>query len=109
MAELQIAGVEKVYPNGFKAIHGIDLEVADGEFIVLVGPSGCGKSTLLRMIAGLETVSAGSIRIGDRVVNELEPAYRSDERRVGKECVGTCRTRWSRYHSKKKEKKGKRE
>ncbi|HEY9568082.1 MAG TPA: sn-glycerol-3-phosphate ABC transporter ATP-binding protein UgpC, partial [Thalassobaculum sp.] len=76
MAELQIAGVEKVYPNGFKAIHGIDLEVADGEFIVLVGPSGCGKSTLLRMIAGLETVSAGSIRIGDRVVNELEPADR---------------------------------
>ena len=76
MAELQIAGVEKVYPNGFKAIHGIDLEVADGEFIVLVGPSGCGKSTLLRMIAGLETVSAGTIQIGDRVVNELEPADR---------------------------------
>jgi len=76
MAELQISGVEKVYPNGFKAIHGVDLEVADGEFIVLVGPSGCGKSTLLRMIAGLETVSAGTIRIGDRVVNELEPADR---------------------------------
>ena len=76
MAELRISGVEKVYPNGFKAIHGIDLEVADGEFIVLVGPSGCGKSTLLRMIAGLETVSSGTIQIGDRVVNELEPADR---------------------------------
>ena len=76
MAELQISAVEKVYPNGFKAIHGIDLEVADGEFIVLVGPSGCGKSTLLRMIAGLETVTGGTIRIGDRVVNELEPADR---------------------------------
>jgi len=76
MAELHISQVEKVYPNGFKAIHGIDLEVVDGEFIVLVGPSGCGKSTLLRMIAGLETVSAGTIRIGDRVVNDLEPADR---------------------------------
>ena len=76
MAELQISAVEKVYPNGFKAIHGIDLEVADGEFIVLVGPSGCGKSTLLRMIAGLETVTGGTIRIGDRIVNELEPADR---------------------------------
>ncbi len=76
MAELQISAVEKVYPNGFKAIHGIDLKVDDGEFIVLVGPSGCGKSTLLRMIAGLETVTGGTIRIGDRIVNEQEPADR---------------------------------
>ena len=76
MANLQISGVEKVYQNGFKAIHGIDLTVADGEFIVLVGPSGCGKSTLLRMIAGLETVTGGTIKIGDRVVNDLEPADR---------------------------------
>ncbi|EDP61943.1 ABC transporter related protein [alpha proteobacterium BAL199] len=76
MANLQISGVEKVYPNGFKAIHGIDLKVEDGEFIVLVGPSGCGKSTLLRMIAGLETVTGGTIQIGDRVVNDLEPADR---------------------------------
>jgi sn-glycerol 3-phosphate transport system ATP-binding protein len=76
MAELRITGAEKVYPNGYKAIHGIDLEIADGEFIVLVGPSGCGKSTLLRMIAGLETITGGEIAIGGRVVNDLEPAER---------------------------------
>ena len=76
MAQVQLSRVEKTYPNGFKAIHGIDIEIADGEFIVLVGPSGCGKSTLLRMIAGLESVTGGEVRIGDRVVNELEPADR---------------------------------
>jgi sn-glycerol 3-phosphate transport system ATP-binding protein len=76
MAELHLGGVEKVYPNGFHAIHGIDLNVSDGEFIVLVGPSGCGKSTLLRMVAGLETISSGEVRIGERVVNQLEPADR---------------------------------
>ena len=76
MAELSLTNVQKTYPNGFKAIHGIDLGVSDGEFIVLVGPSGCGKSTLLRMIAGLETVTAGDVTIADRRVNELEPADR---------------------------------
>src|SRR5210317_2000782 len=76
MAQVQIQGVEKTYPNGFKAIHGVDIDIADGEFVVLVGPSGCGKSTLLRMIAGLETVSDGTIRIADKVVNDLEPADR---------------------------------
>ncbi|WP_028794352.1 sn-glycerol-3-phosphate import ATP-binding protein UgpC [Thalassobaculum salexigens] len=76
MAELHLSGVQKIYPNGYHAIHGIDLSVADGEFIVLVGPSGCGKSTLLRMVAGLETVSDGTIDIGGRVVNNLEPADR---------------------------------
>jgi sn-glycerol 3-phosphate transport system ATP-binding protein len=76
MAELRLTDVKKVYPNGFQAIHGIDLDVADGEFIVLVGPSGCGKSTLLRMVAGLETVSSGGIDIGGRAVNDLEPADR---------------------------------
>ena len=76
MAGVELRGVEKVYPNGFKAIHGIDVEVADGEFLVLVGPSGCGKSTLLRMVAGLETVSGGEIDIGGRVVNQLEPMER---------------------------------
>jgi len=76
MAEVSLHGVEKVYPNGFKAIHGIDVEIADGELIVLVGPSGCGKSTLLRMVAGLETVSSGEIRIGERLVNHLEPRER---------------------------------
>ena len=77
MAGLQFIGVRKTYPNGFKAIHGVDTAVADGEFIVIVGPSGCGKSTLLRMVAGLETVTEGEIRIGDRRVNELEPADRN--------------------------------
>ena len=76
MAELKLDTVQKTYPNGFKAIHGISIDIADSEFIVLVGPSGCGKSTLLRMIAGLETVSSGTMRIGERVVNELEPADR---------------------------------
>ncbi|MGB0903379.1 MAG: ATP-binding cassette domain-containing protein, partial [Mangrovicoccus sp.] len=56
MAQLHLNSVEKTYPNGFKAVHGIDLEVREGEFMVLVGPSGCAKSTTLRMIAGLETI-----------------------------------------------------
>ena len=77
MAGLEFIGVRKAYPNGFKAIHGVDTAVADGEFIVIVGPSGCGKSTLLRMVAGLETVTEGEIRIGARRVNELEPAERN--------------------------------
>ena len=76
MAQLQIRNLEKVYANGFKAVHGIDLDVADGEFMVLVGPSGCAKSTTLRMIAGLETITGGEIRIGDRVVNDLTPGKR---------------------------------
>ncbi len=76
MAGVQLKDVEKVYPNGFKAIHGVDVDVADGEFLVLVGPSGCGKSTLLRMVAGLETISGGEIGIGGRVVNDLEPMER---------------------------------
>jgi sn-glycerol 3-phosphate transport system ATP-binding protein len=76
MAQVELSGVQKVYPNGFKAIHGVDVEIAAGEFMVLVGPSGCGKSTLLRMVAGLEAVTEGSIRIGDRQVNNLEPAER---------------------------------
>ena len=76
MASVALRGAEKTYPNGFKALHGIDLEIEDGEFLVLVGPSGCGKSTMLRMVAGLETVTGGEIHIGDRQVNELEPADR---------------------------------
>ena len=59
-----------------EVIHGIDCEIADGEFIVIVGPSGCGKSTLLRMVAGLEAITGGEVAIGDRVVNELEPKDR---------------------------------
>jgi sn-glycerol 3-phosphate transport system ATP-binding protein len=76
MARVELNGVRKTYPNGFQAIHGIDLHISDGEFIVLVGPSGCGKSTLLRMVAGLETITDGEIHIGERVVNQLEPADR---------------------------------
>ena len=76
MAKVRLKNIEKTYPNGFKAIHGVDIDIADGEFIVLVGPSGCGKSTLMRMIAGLESVTGGSISIGEREVNNLEPADR---------------------------------
>jgi multiple sugar transport system ATP-binding protein len=68
--------VNKVYDNGFHAIHDLDLSVSDGEFLVLVGPSGCGKSTALRMIAGLETITTGDISIGDRIVNDVEPKNR---------------------------------
>src|SRR3954464_4719827 len=76
MADVQLADVKKTYPGGFTAIHGVFFAVPDGGFCVLVGPSGCGKSTLLRMIAGLETISAGDIRIGERLVNQLEPTER---------------------------------
>ncbi len=76
MAQLSLRKIEKTYPNGFKAVHGVDLEVRDGEFMVFVGPSGCAKSTLLRMIAGLESISAGELRIGDKVVNTLPPKQR---------------------------------
>ncbi len=76
MAEVILEKVEKTYPNGFKAVHGIDLKVRDGEFMVLVGPSGCAKSTTLRMIAGLEELSAGNIYIGGRLVNDIRPKAR---------------------------------
>jgi multiple sugar transport system ATP-binding protein len=76
MAKVVLKGVEKVYPNGFKAVHGIDLEVHDGEFMVLVGPSGCAKSTTLRMVAGLEEITSGTISIGDKVVNDVPPKDR---------------------------------
>jgi multiple sugar transport system ATP-binding protein len=76
MGEIAIDGVTKVFPGGVKAVDDVSLTVRDGEFIVLVGPSGCGKSTLLRMIAGLEDVTAGAIRIGDRNVTRLEPRQR---------------------------------
>ncbi|MGH8849573.1 MAG: sn-glycerol-3-phosphate import ATP-binding protein UgpC [Casimicrobiaceae bacterium] len=75
MAKVQFRQVTKRYGD-LEVIHGIDADVADGEFIVIVGPSGCGKSTLLRMVAGLEAISGGEISIGDRVVNNLEPKDR---------------------------------
>ena len=68
--------VTKVYPNGVTAVSDLELDIADGEFLVLVGPSGCGKSTALRMVAGLEAISAGTLRIGERVVNDLPPKDR---------------------------------
>ncbi|MCD8140154.1 MAG: sn-glycerol-3-phosphate ABC transporter ATP-binding protein UgpC [Planctomycetaceae bacterium] len=71
MASVRLKAVEKKYPNGFKAVHGIDLDIKEGEFMVLVGPSGCAKSTTLRMIAGLEEATGGTIEIGDKVVNDL--------------------------------------
>lgn len=76
MAELHLKSVEKTYGSGFKAVHGIDLTVQEGEFMVLVGPSGCAKSTTLRMIAGLETITGGEIHIGDRIVNDIVPGKR---------------------------------
>ncbi len=76
MADITLEKVVKVYPNGFEAVKEVDLDVADGEFMVLVGPSGCGKTTLLRMVAGLEDISAGTMRIGGKVVNDLGPKER---------------------------------
>src|SRR5580693_3083479 len=76
MANVTLRHIRKAYPNGFEAIKGVDVEVGDGQFCVLVGPSGCGKSTLLRMVAGLETVTSGEIEIGGRLVNQVEPADR---------------------------------
>jgi sn-glycerol 3-phosphate transport system ATP-binding protein len=76
MALVHLRGVKKTYDGKHAVIHGIDMEITDGEFIVIVGPSGCGKSTLLRMIAGLEHITGGEVAIGDRVVNQLEPKDR---------------------------------
>jgi multiple sugar transport system ATP-binding protein len=76
MSRIQVQAVTKIYPNGVKAVEALDLQVSDGEFVVLVGPSGCGKSTLLRMVAGLEDVTYGSILIGDVDVTEMAPQQR---------------------------------
>jgi multiple sugar transport system ATP-binding protein len=76
MAQIVLDEVDKVYPGGVKGIDGLTLHIADGEFMVLVGPSGCGKSTALRSIAGLEEITAGTISIGNRVVNDLPPKDR---------------------------------
>jgi sn-glycerol 3-phosphate transport system ATP-binding protein len=76
MSEIVLKGVRKSYTKGVMVIHGVDATIADGEFIVIVGPSGCGKSTLLRMIAGLEQITEGTIAIGGKVVNTVEPKDR---------------------------------
>ena len=76
MAEIALEDVTKRYPDGTEAVKHMNLEIADGEFVILVGPSGCGKTTALRMIAGLEDITEGELRIGDRVVNDLPPRDR---------------------------------
>ena len=76
MASLSLQHINKTYPNGFEAVKDFNLEIEDKEFIIFVGPSGCGKSTTLRMVAGLEEISGGTLKIGDRVVNDVEPKDR---------------------------------
>lgn len=76
MASLSLKNIQKIYPNGFVAVKDFNLEVDDKEFIIFVGPSGCGKSTTLRMIAGLEEISGGELRIGTKVMNDVEPKDR---------------------------------
>ena len=76
MASLSLKHINKTYPNGFEAVKDFNLEIEDKEFVIFVGPSGCGKSTTLRMIAGLEDISSGELKIGDRVVNDVEPKDR---------------------------------
>jgi multiple sugar transport system ATP-binding protein len=76
VADIEFQGVAKVYGDGTRAVDGLDLEINDGEFMVFVGPSGCGKTTALRMVAGLEEISEGTIRIGDRIVNAISPKDR---------------------------------
>ena len=76
MATVTLEQVAKVYDGGVRAVNSIDVDMADGQFVVLVGPSGCGKSTTLRMVAGLEEITEGVIRIGDRVINDVPPRDR---------------------------------
>ncbi len=76
MTSVSLENVSKVYPNGFEAVYDLDLHIDDGEFMVVVGPSGCGKTTVLRMIAGLEDISSGTVRFGERVMNEVPPKNR---------------------------------
>ena len=76
MAAIELERLTKVYPDGTRAVHELDLEIADGEFVVFVGPSGCGKTSALRMVAGLEDITSGVVRVGGEVVNELPPKAR---------------------------------
>ena len=76
MASISFQGVSKEYPDGYRAVKDMDLQIEDGEFVILVGPSGCGKSTALRMVAGLEDITGGELRIGEEVVNERPPRER---------------------------------
>src|SRR5215510_4369956 len=76
MAEIALEALSKVYADGTRAVSELDLVIEDGELVVLVGPSGCGKTTALRMVAGLEDITSGTVRIGNRVVNRLPPKDR---------------------------------
>ena len=76
MSSVSLEKVTKIYPNGFEAVSDLDLQIEDGELMVVVGPSGCGKTTVLRMIAGLENISSGTVRFGDEVVNDVPPKNR---------------------------------
>src|ERR671935_936294 len=76
MAAIELEKLSKVYADGTRAVSDLDLEIADGELVVFVGPSGCGKTSALRMIAGLEEITSGTIRVGGRVVNDLPPKNR---------------------------------
>ena len=76
MGAINISSVGKIYPNGTRALEDVNIEINDGEFLVLVGPSGCGKTTLLRMVAGLEDITEGEISIADNIVNEVAPKDR---------------------------------
>ncbi len=77
MAELSLEGLTKIYPNGFKAVDELNIDITDGEFLVLVGPSGCGKSTALRMVAGLEEITSGNLSINGDLMNDVEPKDRN--------------------------------
>ena len=76
MAGITLEGIGKIYPDGTRAVGNVNLEIVDGEFLVLVGPSGCGKSTILRMIAGLEEITEGKMYIGENLVNDVQPKDR---------------------------------
>ncbi|MCI0436867.1 MAG: ATP-binding cassette domain-containing protein, partial [Gemmatimonadetes bacterium] len=76
MAQVKLSGIGKVYENGYTAVKDVSFDVADAELLVLVGPSGCGKSTTLRMVAGLESISEGSLFIGEHLVNDVPPKDR---------------------------------
>ena len=77
MAAISMRNIVKRYDDGFQAVDNVSLDIADGEFVILVGPSGCGKSTLLRMIVGLEDITSGEMRIDDKVVNKVAPRERN--------------------------------
>ena len=89
MASLSLKHINKTYPNGFEAVKDFNLEIEDKEFIIFVGPSGCGKSTTLRMVAGLEEITSGELKIGDKVVNDVEPKDRDIANGIPELCLCT--------------------